>query len=48
MAQVTRDRLETSSKLVNALFFDKIFQMLLKTQDEKNKLKAFEILCNLI
>jgi|LauGreDrversion4_2_1035121.scaffolds.fasta_scaffold321451_1 hypothetical protein len=48
LAQMTRDRLESSNKLVNALFFDKIFKMLLTTQDEKNKLKAFEILCNLI
>lgn len=48
MAQITRDRLESSSKLVNALFFNKIFDLLLKTSDEKNKLKSFEILCNLI
>lgn len=48
LAQITRDRLESSNKLVNHLFFDKIFKMLITTNDEKNKLKAFEILCNLI
>lgn len=48
LAQMTRDRLDSSKELVQALFFDKIFNMLLKTSDEKNKLKAFEILCNLI
>jgi len=45
---MTRDRIEQSKDLVNHLFFDKIFNMLLKTNDEKNMLKAFEILCNLI
>jgi hypothetical protein len=48
LAQMTRDRVEQSKDLVNYLFFDKIFNMLLKTTDEKNMLKAFEILCNLI
>lgn len=48
LAQMTRDRVEQSKDLVNHLFFDKIFNMLLKTTDEKNMLKAFEILCNLI
>lgn len=45
---MTRDRIEQSKDLVNNLFFDKIFNMLLKTSDEKNMMKAFEILCNLI
>ena len=48
LAQITRDRLETSTMLVKNLFFNKIFSMLLTTTDEKNKIKAFEILCNLI
>jgi hypothetical protein len=48
LAQLTRDRLDQSKEMVNALFFDKIFRMLLTTTDERNKLKAFEILCNLI
>ena len=34
--------------MINELFFDKIFDMLLETDDERNKLKSFEILCNLI
>jgi hypothetical protein len=48
LAQITRDRLESSRPFVKALFFGKIFDLLLKTTDEKNRLKAFEILCNLI
>lgn len=48
LAQMTRDRVEQSKDLINHLFFDKIFNLLLKTSDEKNMLKAFEILCNLI
>ena len=45
---MTRDKMDQSKDLVNALFFDKIFNLLLRTQDEKNKIKSFEILCNLI
>ena len=37
-----------SQDVINELFFDKIFDMLLETDDERNKLKSFEILCNLI
>lgn len=48
LAQLTRDRIDQSKELINALFFDKIFRLLLNTNDERNKLKAFEILCNLI
>jgi len=48
LAQLTRDRIDQSRELINALFFDKIFRLLLNTSDERNKLKAFEILCNLI
>lgn len=31
LAQITRDRLESSNKLVQNLFFDRIFKMLLTT-----------------
>ena len=37
-----------SETIVNQIFFDKIFNLLLETDDERNKLKSFEILCNLI
>lgn len=48
LAQFTRDKLGESEKVVNELFFDKIFELMLHTDDERNKLKSFEILCNLI
>ena len=48
MAQMTRDRIEKSSELINALFFDKIFNLMLRTNDEKIRLKSFEIMCNMI
>lgn len=34
--------------MVDSLFFDKIFDLLLMTDDERNKLKSIEILANLV
>ena len=48
LAQMTRDKLDEATTIVNEIFFDKIFDLLLETEDERNKLKSFEILCNLI
>ena len=48
LAVETRDRLDDSRHLVDSLFFDKIFKLLLTTQDESNSLQAYEIVCNLI
>ena len=48
MAVETRDRLDSSRHLVDALFFDKIFKLMLGTTDETNVLQAYEIVCNLL
>ena len=48
MAVETRDRLDQSRHLVDALFFDKIFKLMLGTTDEVNVLQAYEIVCNLL
>ena len=48
MAQMTRDRIEKSTELIQKLFFDKIFKLMLNTKDENIRLKAFEIMCNMI
>lgn len=45
---MTRDKLAESDMVINELFYEKIFGLLLETDDERNKLKSFEILCNLI
>lgn len=45
---MTRDRLDECDHIVNDLFYDKIFNLLLETDDERNKIKSFDILCNLI
>ena len=37
-----------SRPIVDNLFFDKIFELLLMTDDERNKLKSIEILANLV
>jgi len=47
LAQLTRDRIEKTGDLVDK-FFDKIFNLMLKTKDAKCKLKAFEIMCNMV
>jgi len=48
LAVETRDRIETSKHLIDSLFFDKIFKLMLSSQDEQNSLQAFDIMCNLI
>ena len=48
MAQMTRDRITEAKEHIENLFFDKIFNMLLKTTDELNRLMSFDILCNLV
>ena len=48
MAQMTRDRITEAKEHSENLFFDKIFNMLLKTTDELNRLMSFDILCNLV
>lgn len=45
---MTRDKLGDSRQVVNQLFFDKIFDMLLTTDDERNRIKALETLGNLV
>jgi hypothetical protein len=47
MAQLTRDRLSESTHAVDALFFDKIFNILFES-DETSRLLIFDIICNLI
>ena len=48
LAVETRDRLSQSKHLIDALFFDKIFKILLNSSDEQNCLQAYDIICNLI
>ena len=36
-----------SKNLIDALFFDKVFRLMLSTQDESNVLNALDIVCNL-
>jgi hypothetical protein len=45
---MTRDRLDDSQYIINDIFYDKIFTLMIETDDERNKLKSFEILCNLV
>jgi hypothetical protein len=45
---LTRDKLDETGPIVNDLFYDRIFDLLMDTDDERNKLKSFEIMCNLI
>jgi len=47
MAQLTRDRLSESTYAVDALFFDKIFNILFES-DETSRQLIFDIICNLI
>jgi len=44
---LTRDRIDKTSDLIEN-FFDKIFNLMIKTKDTKCKLKAFEIMCNMV
>ena len=37
-----------SKEHIESLFFDKIFNLMLKTPDEQNKLMSFDILCHLV
>lgn len=48
LAIETRDRLPESKHLVDALFFDKIFKLMLTSPDEANTMQAYDIMCNLI
>ena len=48
LAIETRDRLEESKYLVDALFFDKIYKLMLNSSDEQNTLQAYDIMCNLM
>lgn len=36
-----------SKSLIDSLFFDRIFRLMLSTQDESNVLNALDIVCNL-
>ncbi len=45
---MTRDRLQESKSVVESLFFDKIYNLLLQTDDQETKIKSLEILSNLI
>ena len=45
---MTRDRIESCVDTIKNLFFDKIFNLMLHTSDEKLRLKSFEIMSNLI
>ncbi len=44
----TRERLDESRHLVDVLFFDKTFKLMLTSSDEQNTMQAYDIMCNLI
>ena len=45
----TRDRLNDSRLLVDHLFFDKIFELMVSNSpDEQNTLMSYDIVCNLL
>ena len=46
--QMTRDRVDKCKELVNLLFFDKIFKLILTSSDEANVLLSLDIVCNLM
>ena len=48
LAIETRDRLSGSKLLIDSLFFDKIFKLMLTSSDETNTLQAYDITCNLL
>lgn len=48
LAVEVRDRLDTSRHLIDSLFFDKIFKLMLSSSDESNTMQAYEIVCNLL
>ena len=48
LAIETRDRLSESKHLIDSLFFDKIFKLMLTSSDEQNTLQAYDIICNLM
>ena len=48
LAVETRDRLDQSRHLVDSLFFDKIFKLMMTSSDEKNTLQAYDIVRNLL
>ena len=48
LAIETRDRIEFSKHLIDALFFDRVFKLMLNSSDEQNTLQAYDIMCNLI
>ena len=48
LAIETRDRLNESKHLIDSLFFDKIFKLMLTSSDESNTLQAYDIICNLM
>ena len=45
---MTRDRVDKCKELVNLLFFDKIFKLILTSSDEANVLLSLDIVCNLM
>ena len=45
---MTRDRVEKSKEMINLLFFDKIFKLILTSSDETNVLLSLDIVCNLM
>ena len=56
MSKLTRDRISDCEDLLDMLFYDKIFKLIvnesdpkeMQTIDEINRNNAFEILCNMI
>ena len=49
LAVETRDRLKAAKHLIDSLFFDKIFKLMLNpSADEQNILQAYDIVCNLM
>ena len=50
LAMAARDRLSENKYLIDQLFFDKIFKLMIKykDKDEQNVLQAYDLICNLL
>ena len=48
LAGLTRDRIDECEEIINSLFYDKIFNMMLNTKDDYIRHTAFQILSNIV
>lgn len=48
MATLTRDRISECEEVVNSLFYDRVFNILLSSKDDNNRHYSFEILSNMV